>query len=83
MRAEFQEVILNIGQGTQMIGITVGEISVEAGFIEQLLTKALEKFGPDALITMTFRKATFASGHDLKEFADKICIELNQGDVEQ
>jgi hypothetical protein len=81
--AEFQGVNLNIGQGNQMIGITVGEITVEAGFIEQLLTKALEKFDPDAPITMSFRKASFASGHDLKEFADKLGIELYPGDVEQ
>lgn len=80
---EFQGVSLNIGQGAQMIGITIGEISVEAGFVEQLLTKALEKFSPEAPITMTFRKANFASGHDLKEFADKLGIELNPGDVEQ
>ena len=81
--AEFQGVNLNIGQGSQMIGITVGEITVGADFIEQLLTKALEKFGPEAPITMTFRKASFASGHDLKEFADKLGIELYPGDVEQ
>lgn len=81
--AEFQGVNLNIGQGAQMIGITVGEITVEASFVEQLLTKALEKFGPEAPITMTFRKANFASGHDLKEFADKLGIELYPGDVEQ
>ena len=47
------------------------------------LAKMLEKFGPDTLITMTFRKCHFSSGHDLKDFAGKLEIELQQGDVEQ
>jgi hypothetical protein len=32
---------------------------------------------------MTFRKASFASGHDLKEFADKLGLELQANEVEQ
>jgi hypothetical protein len=32
---------------------------------------------------MTFRKANFPSGHDLREFAAKLGIELQTGDVEQ
>ena len=50
---------------------------------EALLTKVLEKFAPDTPITMTFRKAAFASGHDLKDFAGKLDIELGPGDVQQ
>lgn len=79
----FEGIVLTVGQGTQMIGIHVGEIAVDAAFIEALLTKVLEKFTPDTPITMTFRKAHFASGHDLKDFAGKLGIELQQGDVEQ
>jgi hypothetical protein len=72
-----------VGQGNQMIGISVGDILVEALFIEALLTKILEKFTPDTPITMTFRKAHFSSGHDLKDFAEKLGIELHAGDIEQ
>jgi hypothetical protein len=43
----------------------------------------LEKFVPDTPITMTFRKAHFASGHDLKDFASKLGMELQTEDVEQ
>ena len=32
---------------------------------------------------MTFRKAHFNSGHDLKDFAEKLGLDLNPGDVEQ
>ena len=55
----------------------------DAAFIEALLVKVLEMFTPDTPVTMTFRKAHFASGHDLKDFAGKIEIELQPGDVEQ
>lgn len=81
--AELQGVNISIGQGAQMVSIVIGEIPVTADFIESLLNKALEKFDPNAPITMTFRRASFASGHDLKEFADKLGIELTVNEVEQ
>jgi hypothetical protein len=61
----------------------IGEIQVNAGFIESLLKLALERFEPTTPVTMTFRKAHFASGHDLKDFAERLGIELQPGDVEQ
>ncbi|MDD2900810.1 MAG: DUF499 domain-containing protein [Syntrophales bacterium] len=81
--ATFEGIVLNVGQGNQMIAVNVGEIAVEGTFIEALLVKVLEKFTPDTPITMTFRKAHFSSGHDLKDFAGKLGIDLQQGDVEQ
>ncbi len=66
-----------------MIAVNVGEIQVDAPFIDVLLTKVLEKFTPDTPVTMTFRKAHFASGHDLMDFAGKLGIELQPEDVEQ
>lgn len=81
--ATFEGIVLTVGQGNQMIGVNIGDIPVDAAFIEALLVKVLEKFTPDTLVTMTFRKAHFASGHDLKDFAGKLGIELQQGDIEQ
>ena len=81
--ATFEGVVLTVGQGSKIISVSVGEIAVEAAFIEALLSKALEKFALDAPVTMTFRKAHFVSGHDLKDFAGKLGIELQHGDVEQ
>ena len=66
-----------------MIAVNVGEIQVDAAFIEALLSMVLEKFTPDTPVTMTFRKAHFASGHDLKDFAGKLDIELQAEDIEQ
>ena len=56
---------------------------MNAAFIEAILKTTLEKFTPDTPVTMTFRKAHFNSGHDLKDFAEKLGFELNPGDVEQ
>ncbi len=81
--ATFEGIVLTVGQGNQMISVNVGEIAVDAGFIEALLVKVLEKFTPETPVTMTFRKAHFVSGHDLKDFACKLGIDLQQGDVEQ
>ena len=79
----FEGVVLTVGQGSQIISVSVGEIPVDGAFIEALLTKALEKFTVDTPVTMTFRKAQFKSGHDLKDFAGKLGIELLQSEVEQ
>jgi len=81
--ATFEGIVLTVGQGNQMIAINVGEIPVDAAFIMALLTKVLEKFGADTPISMSFRKGHFASGHDLKDFAAKLGIEIQTGDVEQ
>ena len=58
---------------------------MQAAFLEAILKSVLdlEKFTPDTPITMSFRKAHFASGHDVRQFADKLGIELQIGDVEQ
>lgn len=79
----FENVTVNVGSGTQVATFFVGEIPVNAAFIEAILKTTLEKFAPDTPVTMTFRKAHFNSGHDLKDFVEKLGMELNPGDVEQ
>ncbi|MCX5844577.1 MAG: chitobiase/beta-hexosaminidase C-terminal domain-containing protein, partial [Deltaproteobacteria bacterium] len=79
----FEGIVLTVGQGNHMISVNVGEIELEAIFIQALLTKVLEKFTPTTPVNMTFRKAHFASGHDLNDFTGKLGIELKQEDVEQ
>ncbi|MEW6665901.1 MAG: FN3 associated domain-containing protein [Thermodesulfobacteriota bacterium] len=81
--ATFEGILLTVGQGNQMIAVNVGDIAVDGAFIEALLLKVLEKFTPDTPVLMTFRKAHFSSGHDLKDFAGKLGIDLKPGDVEQ
>ncbi len=81
--ASFEGVVLTVGQGARMVQLSVGEIQVNAAFIETILKTMLEKFEPTTPITMTFRKAHFQSGHDLNDSAKKLGIVLQPGDVEQ
>jgi hypothetical protein len=82
-KAEFENIMLTVGQSNKVAQIVVGEVRVDAAFIVELLKKVLEKFSPETPITMTFRKAHFASGHDLKDFVGNLGLELELGDVEQ
>jgi hypothetical protein len=81
--ATFENMTLTVGQGAQAVEVIIYEIPVQAAFIEDILTKVLEQFEPTTPVTMTFREAHFSSGHDLKDFAAKLGIELQPGDVEQ
>ncbi len=79
----FENVNVTVGSGSQVAGFSVGEISLNAAFIESVLKIVLDKFTPDTPVNMTFRKASFNSGHDLKDFAEKLGFDLQPGDVEQ
>ncbi len=79
----FKHVTLTVGQGNEMISVTIGDIAVEAAFVESLLTAIAAKLAPDAPVTMSFREANFMSGHDLMAFSRKQGFELKVGDVEQ
>jgi len=79
----FENVTVNVGSGNQVATFFMGEIPVNAAFMEAILKTTLEKFAPDTPVNMTFRKAHFASGHDLKDFADKLGLELSAENVEQ
>lgn len=81
--ATFENVALTVGKDAQAVQLMIHEVKVEGGFIETILKVVLEKFEPTTPVTMTFRKASFLSGHDLKDFAAKLGIELQAGDVEQ
>ena len=79
----FENVILTVGQGAQVASIMVGEVQVDAAFLTRLLENVLERFSPNTPVTMTFRKAHFASGHDLEHFCKTLGLEIAQGSVEQ
>ena len=65
------------------MAVTIGEINVDAAFLQSILNIADKKFDANAPMTMSFRKAILLSGHDLKDFAAKLNFELQVGDVEQ
>ena len=74
---------MTVGNGNKMVSVNVGEIQVDAAFIKKILTDVLEKFPSDAPVNMSFRKAHFSSGYDLKDFASKLGIELQSTDIMQ
>ena len=79
----FENVVLTVGQGARVAAITIGEVRVDAAFLTRLLENVLEKFPPDTPVTMAFRKAHFASGHDLEHFCETLGLDIAQGSVEQ
>ncbi|MEZ6088210.1 MAG: hypothetical protein R3C05_09345 [Pirellulaceae bacterium] len=56
-KVTFEGVHLTIGQGSQVIAVTIGGILTN--FIEKLLTQVLTKFPDDTPVTMSFRKDGF------------------------
>jgi len=79
----FEKVTISVGNGAQCVTVSIGEIPVDAAFIETLLAAVVGKVGPDAPITLRFGKANMKSGHDLQEFAAKLGLDLQPNDVEQ
>ena len=79
----FENVTLTVGQGTEIARFMVGEVKTDAVFLRQLLEKVLEQFSPNTPVTMTFQRAHFSSGHDLKQLCANLGLEVAQGTVEQ
>jgi hypothetical protein len=82
-QATFEDVTVIVGQGEQMIALQVGKVEVDAPFIEQVLSKLLERFPTDTAVVMAFRQASFRTGHDLEAFAGQFDFELRPGEVQQ
>lgn len=79
----FEQVTLEIGANSRAIRISVGDLTVTPGFIETLLNAALTQFDPTTPISMIFMNAHFATGHDLKQFADKYRLDIRQEEIRQ
>lgn len=81
----FERVTLVIGQGSQSATVMLNDFPATADYLESVLKALLEKgpFAPDTPVTMSFAKAHFASGHDLKRFAEALGIVWQPGEIEQ
>ena len=79
----FENVTIDVGQGAQIASITIGEVRVDATFLSGLLECVLDKFSPDAPITINFRKARFGSGHDLINFCESAGLTITQQEIVQ
>lgn len=79
----FEMLSIEAGQGAQAINIRINELSVDGTYLEKLLEAALTLLPPDAPVTLSFKKASFASGHDLERFKTHVGIEIAATDIEQ
>ncbi|NJD03475.1 MAG: DUF499 domain-containing protein [Ruminiclostridium sp.] len=79
----FENVMLTVGQGAQAVQVVVGDIKVTAIYIESILTTVLNQFDATTPVTMTFRKAFFSTGYDLKMFTQNLNIDIREGEIEQ
>ena len=48
-----------------------------------MLTALRTRFEPTAPVTLTFKKARFASGFDMLRFAEALGLDIQPGEVEQ
>jgi len=78
----FENVTVTVGEGNQAAQAMI-LFEAPADYIEAVLTALLTRFEPTAPVTMTFRKARFASGFDLKRFAEALGIDIQAGEIEQ
>lgn len=80
---EFEQVMLMIGSSPKTINLSLGEIKINADFIEKELKNLQSLLSPDAPIIMTFKKAYTSTGYDLEQFSKQLGIYIGNGEVEQ
>jgi hypothetical protein len=80
---EFEQVVLTIGSGSKVVTLTLGEIRLKAEVVEKLLTDLTALVSPESPVTMQFKRAHFATGFDLEQFAQKLGIDIEQNEVQQ
>ena len=78
----FENVAVTVGEGSQAAQALI-LFEAPAEYIEAVLTALLTRFEPTAAVTMTFKRARFASGFDLLRFAEALGLDIQPGEVEQ
>lgn len=79
----FEQVTLIIGSSPKVIHLTLGEMRIEAEFIEKTLAHLQTLLSPDAPVVMQFKKLYTQTGFDLEQFAKSLGIEIENGEVIQ
>jgi chaperonin cofactor prefoldin len=80
---EFEQVTLMVGSSPKVIHLSLGEMKIDASFIETELAHLQTLLSPDAPVIMAFKKAYTPTGFDLEQFAKQLGIEIGHGEVEQ
>ena len=79
----FEQVTIMIGSAPRVIHLSMGEMKIDAEFIEKELAHLQTLVPPEAPVVMQFKKAYTTTGHDLEQFAKSMGIELSIGEVIQ
>ena len=80
---EFEQVTLMVGSAPKSIHLSLGEMKINAGFIETELTHLQTLLEPEAPVVMTFKKVHTLTGYDLEQFVKSLAIDIKSGEVEQ
>ncbi|MBF0543186.1 MAG: ATP-binding protein [Candidatus Riflebacteria bacterium] len=79
----FEEVMLLIGSSPKVIHLSLGEMPIQADFLEKELANLQSLLTPDAPVILSFKKAYISTGFDLEQFTKALGIELKIGEVIQ
>lgn len=79
----FEQVSLQIGSAPRVIHLSMGDLRIQADFIEKELNLLQTIMNADAPVLMTFKKVFTHTGYDLEQFAKSMGIELKNGEVIQ
>ncbi len=79
----FEQVTLQIGSAPKVIHLSLGEIRIQAEFLEKELASLQSLLTPNAPVILSFKKAYTHTGFDLEQFAKALGIELKTGEVIQ
>lgn len=79
----FEQVTLMIGSAPKVIHLSLGEMKIDADFIEKGLSHLQTLLSPEAPVVMQFKKVYTSTGHDLEQFTKSLGIEIVNGEVIQ
>ncbi len=79
----FEQVTLQIGSSPKVIHLSLGEMRIQAEFLEKELANLQAILTPDAPVILSFKKAYTFTGFDLEQFTKALGIELKIGEVIQ
>jgi hypothetical protein len=79
----FEQVTLMIGSSPRVIHLSLGEMKIDAEFIEKELSHLQTLLSLEAPVVMHFKKAYTETGYDLEQFAKTLGIEIGIGEVIQ
>ena len=79
----FEQVTLMIGSAPKVIHLSLGEMKVDADFLEKTLSHLQSLVSPEAPVILKFKKVNTQTGYDLEQFAKALGIELINDEVIQ